>query len=195
MKLSIAHLRAAGVSDKLIVDAMAEAQAERREQNRIAQRNHRSRQQKRADRADRADRHIDTSLLPSLEKKESKKVGKISIATDWKLTSADCDYARGKGWPDERITTEGERFHNHYLANGEARKSWPACWRNWVTSKYQNGNGGQHNGRAGRPAPKDDPRSIRGAFDRLFEKLNRTDEVGQLPREADFRVIPGGRRE
>ena len=68
------------------------------------------------------------------KKKESKKV---SISADWKPDEIDRAYARSKGWPDTRIDTEAERFRNYYLANGIARKSWPASWRNWVTSPFQ----------------------------------------------------------
>lgn len=64
----------------------------------------------------------------------------------------------------------------------------PATWLNqdrWddKPGPTQEGNG---NGR-GRPAPKDDPKSIRGAFDRIFERL----ENGDLPRETNLRIVPG----
>ena len=52
MKINIDALRAAGVSDKQILDALRDGEVKRREQNRKAQQNHRSRQQKVADRAD-----------------------------------------------------------------------------------------------------------------------------------------------
>lgn len=80
-----------------------------------------------------------------VSKKESKKERKISIAADWSPSEDDRAYARSEGWDDQRIGYESKRFHNHYLANGERRASWPACWRKWVTSPYQqpqkNGNG------------------------------------------------------
>ena len=162
----ISLLRKAGLSDSQILRVLeleqAERRAARREQNRINQQNHRSRQQVSADGADNADGHIDTSLR-EIKKKESKKV---SISADWKPTDADREYARSKGWPDARIDAEAERFHNHYLANGEARKSWPASWRKWVTSPYQNsnaGNGGQTHGRR--------HGSVLDALDRIGERL------------------------
>jgi hypothetical protein len=82
MKMSIKDLRAAGVTDTQIVKAMEEAEARRREQNRIAQRNHRARQQSNADGADRADMPLSSLLtsLPSLEdrkKKERLEIGAL----------------------------------------------------------------------------------------------------------------------
>lgn len=150
MRVSIAQLRAAGMTDQQIVKLMEEREAERREQNRKAQINHRTRQHEGDLRSDIADRHIDTSS-PSTQNRSSRKV---SISADWKPTDTDREYARTKGWLDSRIDAEGERFHNHYLANGEARKSWPASWRKWVTSPFQNGGqgGALHVRSSGQPA-------------------------------------------
>jgi hypothetical protein len=51
--------------------------------------------------------------------------------------------------------------------------------------------GGQDGRQGRRPDPKEDPRSIRGAIDRLFAKLEGPDEAGDLPREPNLRVVSG----
>ena len=134
MRLTIAQLRAAGISDKQIVDALAEADAERREKERIKKRNQRARPQSPQDSGDGGDTHIDTSTSRDIERKKSKK----SISPDWKPTDADRDYARAKGWPDARIETEAERFRIHYLANAKAWTDWHLVWCKWVISTFQN---------------------------------------------------------
>jgi hypothetical protein len=82
MRVTIAQLRAIGLTDQQIVQLVEEREAERREQNRKAQRNHRSRQQSHADRADRADIDILTTLPllnSSLEKEERTEI--VALAT------------------------------------------------------------------------------------------------------------------
>jgi len=91
----------------------------------------------------------------------------------------------------ETIMAGLERYANktddRHWANG-------ATWLNndrWEDQPgpAQEGNG---NGRRGQPAPKDDPKSIRGAFDRLFARLDGGDEFGEPSRQTNLRVIPGG---
>jgi len=163
MRVTIDQLQAAGMTDSQIVKLMKERELERREQNRKAQINHRSRQHEGDLRSDIADSHIDTSSR-DLERKKRKKV---SISADWKPTDADRDYARSKGWPDARIDTEAERFRIHYLANAKPWADWHLVWCKWVTSSYQNsnvGHGGQQHGRR--------HGSVLDALDRLGERLN-----------------------
>jgi len=91
----------------------------------------------------------------------------------------------------ETIMAGLERYANktddRHWANG-------ATWLNndrWEDQPgpAQEGNG---HGRRGQPAPKDDPKSIRGAFDRLFARLDGGDEFGEPSRQTNLRVIPGG---
>jgi len=134
MRVSIAHMRAAGLSAEQIVKVLEEADAERRQKARIIKRKQRSRPPDRVDTQDTEDKpYIDTSSR-DLERKKSKKV---SIAADWKPTDADRDYARAKGWPDARIDTEAERFRIHYLANTKAWADWHLVWCKWVISSFQ----------------------------------------------------------
>jgi hypothetical protein len=189
--IDIRTLRAAGLTDAQILKVIEEDQAKIREQDRIRQRNHRARN---GDQRDQRDRYIDTSLLPSLEKKERKKEGRKkahALSAQWVLTEADLAFAASKNWPQARIDSEEQRFRDYWLANGKAKADWAATWRSWVTSPYQT-NGGQRGNGQGRPAPKDDPHSIRGAFDRLFEKLDREEADGELSRTPNLRIVPGG---
>lgn len=141
MRVSIAQLRAAGMTNDQIVRLLEEREAERREQNRKAQINHRSRQHERDLRSDIADSTIEKSLTDSSLKK-IRKERKIGMPAHWQPTPQDRDYAKGKGWSEQRITSEGERFRNYYLANGKKMQCWSAKWQNWVTSNYQNGGNG-----------------------------------------------------
>lgn len=153
--ISVRTLRAAGLSDAQIVKIFEADQQERlanvREQNRIRQQNHRSRNAVTRDVRDSRD---------DIEKKESKKVRKsLSIASEWAPTEADRAYAQRHGWPTDRINREAVRFRDHYLANGKPWKKWDAVWRNWVTSPYQNTNGANgHANRTPRPFSREDRR-------------------------------------
>lgn len=207
MRVSIAQLKAAGLTDTQIVKLLEEREAERREQNRKAQINHRARQHERDLRSDIADTqdfierkqrarqrdigessHIDTSSS-SKEEVSIKKERKKSICADWKPTLADLGYAKGKGWSDERIATEAERFRLYYGANGKAWADWHLVWCKWVMSPIQNG--GQ-NGQGRRHG------SVLDASDRLGQKLKQlgaSDDYvpgssGPRPLELDKEVRP-----
>jgi len=99
--------------------------------------------------------------------------------------------------PNEELIAGAQR----YAADPNRDPSYtkhPATWLNagchndCALPPRFNFNGGG-NGQ-GRPAPKDDPKSIRGAFDRLSESLGPDweDEARELSRQARFRIIPGG---
>lgn len=82
------------------------------------------------------------------KKKERKKEKKVSIKTlvplDWTPSAGGREYARARGFNEQRITTEGERFRNNSHAKGLRYSNIDAAWCNWVTSPYQqqvNGNG------------------------------------------------------
>jgi hypothetical protein len=187
MKLSIAHLRAAGVSDKQIVDAMAEAEAARREQNRKAQQNHRACQQKRADRADKQiiqqnqrscqQKSADNPPLKNppqtiqKPKKVSVSLHNTKLPFNWMPSDSDYDYACSKGWSNEKIAAEAERFRFHFGGNGKAMANWHLVWCKWVTNDYGSRNGGQnvHGRRHG---------SVLDACDRLEERFRSLGATG-----------------
>jgi len=185
MIITIATLRAAGLTETQILRVVEfadnEQVAKTREKNRIASRNYRARHRNHHDADDSDDAHILTSP-PKL--RTSKKVGKVSIAADWKLTDADRDYARKKGWPDERIEREAERFFIHYRANSKPWANWHLVWCKWVISEFQNGGQNGTNRRAGKKT-----HSISATFDDIFEKLQGGDGASVVPFQANPRLL------
>jgi len=206
--ITIATLRAAGLTEAQVLRVIEIEQRERIEQKReaakVRARNYRARHASERDvtllRRDARDArdatYKDTSLLPSLEKKERKKGRKKvhALSAQWVLTEADRNFAATRNWPQARIESEGERFRDYWLANGKTKADWAATWRNWVRSPIQNG-GGQHGNGQGRRHG-----SVLDAFDRLGERLKAagaTDDYipgssGPRPLELDTQVRPAG---
>jgi len=127
MRVSIAQLKAAGMPNDQIVKLMEERAADRREQNRKAQINHRARQHEGDLRADIADSHIKKEVS-----KKERKGRKTVMPVDWRPTVAEED------------TLEFERFANYCKANAKLYADWDAAWRNWRTSPYRGKNGSLH---------------------------------------------------
>src|SRR5689334_15047713 len=50
-----------------------------------------------------------------------------ALPTTWKLDEQDKAYARAKGWNDERIKLESDRFGDHARATGRRQKCWHAA--------------------------------------------------------------------
>ena len=81
----------------------------------------------------------------------------------------DLEFAESKGWPREKAISEAQRFRDHALAKGRKARDWPAAWRNWVTSPFQqkpqeaNGHGRRHG-------------SVLDALDRLEERYAAGDD-------------------
>jgi hypothetical protein len=97
-------------------------------------------------------------LTSSSSTKESKKerrkkastARKSALLAGWTLPEEGIAFARSKGWPEDRISTEALRFRDHAHANGRLQVDWAAAWRGWVTSPYRqssNQNGGHVDGR------------------------------------------------
>jgi len=188
MRISIKHLRAAGVTDTQIVNALQEAEAKRREQNRIAQRNHRSRQQNNADSADCAD-IADTNIEE--RKIEERKEVSIPRASRAKKPMTPLP----ENWhPELAGDIEFQKFCDHARAKARLCADWEAALRNWNRNAPKF-NGGQ-NGRGRRHG------SVLDAFDRLGERLKAagaTDDYvpgssGPRPLELDTPVRPANLR-
>ena len=117
--------------------------------------------------------------------------GKPSI-TRTRAKSAPSKTSLPESWQPQLTVEEGEefeRFKDHARANDRRCVDWEAAWRNWKRSPYRS-KGGNGNGRV---EPKNDPRSIRGAFDRLFARLEQADDQARgVPRQANLRIISGG---
>jgi hypothetical protein len=112
-------------------------------------------------------------------REESKKERKLkhTLRVDWKPTDNDRAYARAKGWLEQRIDAEAERFRLYHVDKGDLIKDEHLSWCKWVTSPYRNINnsGGQTHGRR--------HGSVLDAADRLIEELG-----GE---EAARRYVPG----
>jgi len=161
MIVTVAMLRAAGLTEAQIIKVLEAVEAERREKARIIKRNQRARP---PDTQDTQDRQVrDTSFLPNKEKKEGRK--KHLLAESWKPSDEDRAYARTKGWPDNRIEIEGERFRLYYVTKGTLIANEHLTWCKWVMSPIQNAGGQYGNGQGRRQG------SILDAGDRLREKL------------------------
>ena len=225
MKLTIAQLRAAGVSDKQILDALAEADAEQRERNRqqskIRSQNYRNRvtqitQKTRDAKKTEQDQCTVTEITRDVrDVREGVSPLPSTAATSTVVQEERSEIvALGREWAQfysryphkvaprkARVAFERARKRAAFdvimaglerYANKTDDRPWanPATWLNgdrWEDQPgpAQEGNG--HGRAGGRPAPKDDPKSIRGAFDRIFERI----ENGDIPRETNLRVIPG----
>lgn len=132
---------------------------------------------------------------PPIEKPKKASLSRgTRLPIDWQPDDDDRTYAGDLGLSWKGILADFSDYWHARAGPGAVKMDWKATWRRWCRTANERKGGQNGNGR-GRPAPKDDPRSIRGALDRLLEKVNGPDEAGDLPREADLRVIPGGRRE
>ena len=165
----IKDLRAAGLSPEQIVRVLEEEENRTlpkiREQTRLRTQRYRERL--------RVTRHCDggdaspasqapltkslfldseESLLDSENRGESytrprKNAGFLrELPSDWILPPEGREYARAKGWTEQRITDQEERFRNYWHGSGGKKKDWLATWRNWVTSDYNNGKETNHVG-------------------------------------------------
>lgn len=91
---------------------------------------------------------------PTQEKKKKEKEPSLrsvkkamQLPPDWTPTQRDRNYAASKGLTSEQINLEAERFKIHALTKGRVCKDWHAAWCGWIISPYQNGHGGNGNGK------------------------------------------------
>lgn len=139
---ALRELMAAGVTGDALVTAVERieiASEPRRTPGALRQQRYRERH-KASQSVTSDDQYIDREdISTSTSERKIKKERKIStpLRHNASLSDADRAYARSKGWDDQRIAAEFERFRDHALANGRVQKDWPAAWRNWVTSPYQ----------------------------------------------------------
>jgi hypothetical protein len=71
---------------------------------------------------------------------------KTRLPDDWRLDEIGRAYARQNGWDEQKIDAEETRFRDHAKANGRKQIDWPAAWRNWVTSPFQETRNGKRAG-------------------------------------------------
>jgi hypothetical protein len=218
LRISITHLHAAGLNAEQILKIVKEAEAERREKRRIIKRNQRARP---LDMVDNRNTVINNGIIKqnqrarppcpvdkvdngghdrSITKREPKQF-EYSAAFEAFWQHYPLHVAKGaahKAW--ERAIKSGQVTNEEliagagrYAADPNRDPSYTKHGATWLNAGCHNDSplpprGGQN---GGRPAPKDDPRSIRGAFDRLFDQFNGRDETGDVPRQTDLRVVSG----
>lgn len=88
------------------------------------------------------------AFTPAIENQPPKRGRKPNprqrLSERWHLDKPDIEFARGKGWKDNKIAAEEQRFADHARAHNRLQADWHAAWRNWVTSPFQQK--GQPNG-------------------------------------------------
>jgi hypothetical protein len=149
MKLTIAQLRAAGVSDKQILDALAEAQAQQlekeREQSKIRSRNYRERHRVTEITRDDRDERDGSSPLSFLEvskerKKEADRKQKPAtghrLPSDWQPKQREIEEGHRLGFTDADITRKAGEMRTWAGANANraiARKAdWDLTFLGWL---------------------------------------------------------------
>lgn len=88
----------------------------------------------------------------------------------WKLPDDWLQWAVAKGLPEPAAASEGERFHNYYLAapgDKGVKRDWLATWRNWVTTAI-------------------------GQRQTSFRIPAAIHNHGEIPNHGDSRPFPGG---
>jgi len=85
--------------------------------------------------------HTETQQSACVSKKKKVRKVRHTLPENWTLSENDRAYARTKGWADDRIDAEGERFRLYYLGKGVLLADEHLTWCKWVISPYQNGAG------------------------------------------------------
>jgi len=198
--IDIRTLRAAGLTETQILRVVEEDQAKRREQNRKAQQKHRAGQH---DIADRADTVLPSLLDQPLTVVQERKVEIVALGREFAEFYAAYPHKVGKRAAATAFERARRRVPMAEIMAGLARyasktddRPWcnPATWLNQDRCHDQPGPAQEGNGNGRGRAPKDDPKSIRGAFDRLAERWGPgwEDEARELSRQAHLRLVPGG---
>jgi len=109
------------------------------------------------------------------------------LPKNWQPDADDCTYAIAHGLEPKTLAVDFCDYWHARAGPGAVKMNWKLTWQRWCrTEKKGNSNGKSRQGR-------DDRRSIRAAFDRLDQILDGPDEDGEVPRQADLRLLPGGR--
>jgi hypothetical protein len=174
MKLSIAHLRAAGLSDSQILKALEEAEAERREKDRIRQRNHRARHSDRCDMRD--------TVTKKVRKKEPKKTSSslVVLPENWR--------------PSDLVPNQipmFEHFADHARANDRrcaGERGWEAAWRNWkrLSPKYDRPRNGSYQ------SLKDRNREVMDELNEFIERTEDDERRGRAGSAQGHLLLPFG---
>lgn len=192
MPISIAHLRACGLSAEKILEIVEEADAERREKERIKKRNQRARPQDGGDKRDNGGHKSGPKREPRQFEYPA------AFETFWQHYPL--HIAKGgahKAW--ERVIKGGQVTNDELIAGADRYTADPNRDPSYTKHGATWLNAGCHSDgplppRGGNGHGKRD-RSIRAAFDDIFADFERQDEVGNVPRQVDLRIVPGRRSE
>jgi len=117
---------------------------------------------------------------------------KTQLPDDWRLDEIGRAYARQNGWDDQKIYAEETRFRDHAKANGRKQIDWPAAWRNWVTSPFQETRNGKGTGKQSAAGHRGDDAILAGlgrVADRLTGNRENAGGTGEsLPFDRPARV-------
>src|SRR5581483_1633464 len=79
---------------------------------------------------------INTPSLPP-----SKKISRATrLSEDWWPSLEDATYAQSKGLSQAEISTEAEKFRNHWLSKSgkdAAKTRWDLTWQNWILNAIE----------------------------------------------------------
>lgn len=78
---------------------------------------------------------------PPAEEPQPKRRGRQSgrrtrLPADWQLPDVGWKYARERGWNDDHIRFQAEKFKNFHTSRGNLMADWDAAWRTWVGNDY-----------------------------------------------------------
>lgn len=99
----------------------------------------------------------------------------------------DRDFPRGLGWAESRIDQQIQAFCNSANAHGRVYADWPAAWRSWCVSPYQQP-GNQHG-----TAKQDRQSELKNALEQLGDYIETPRENGDVG-SAPILFLPAARR-
>lgn len=83
------------------------------------------------------------SLEPSLKRDSGLAKRGTRLQADWRLPKSYGEWALENfpQWSEEMVRKIAEKFHDHWLANGQTKKDWEATWRNWCRNELKSWSG------------------------------------------------------
>ena len=103
--------------------------------------------------------------------KASRAKPRTRVDPNFSLAEDDRLYARSRGWSEQIIDQQLEKFRNFHASKGNLMASWPAAWRTWV------GNG--YDFRGGKPGAPATPNRADSAIEGMFSDLTKEDFHGR----------------
>lgn len=73
----------------------------------------------------------DTDTDTDTERESKKRARNVRLPSDWMPSVQNVEFCQRER-PDLNPGEVANRFRDHWLGNGEAKRDWDATWRNWV---------------------------------------------------------------